>query len=404
VAEALREVGSGGMPAARPADIVPDLLLDAVAALAAARTERDVAYACLPLLLERVGARAAAVVRRSGRHVVVLDSAGYPCGSMAAGADLPLDAGLPVTEAVRTGRTLVQGSGPSWVAVPFGGSRDRAGQRSPGALLLSLHGPAPDPEGVVRLERLAQVLGDALRRAAGADQAAAELAALSDRLRPAVAEGGHVETAERAVPAEGGAGGDVLACLPDAAGGTWLVAADVCGSGLRAALVANAVRAVLRACAGTATGPAELLAAVDAAVAPDLDADSFVTALSVQVAADGRTADLATAGHPPPLLVHRGQAGEIDVEPGPPLALTDRPLPQLTETAVYLPPGSVLFLYTDGLTERRSGDAVAMLDPRLLAADLDDDLERAADAVLAAAQAAGQPLDDVSLLLARPRG
>jgi hypothetical protein len=404
VAQAGREVGDVGVPETRPADAVPDLLLDAVAALAAARGESEVAQACLPLLLERAGARAAAVVQRSGRRVLVLASAGYPCGSMAAGADLPLDAGLPVTEAVRTGRTVLQGSGPSWLAVPFGGAADRAGQQSPGALLLSLDGPAPEPAGVGRLERLARVLGDALRRAAGADLVTAELAALAERLRTVTAVGEHLETAQRSVPAAGWAGGDVLACLPDAAGGTWLVVADVCGSGLQAALVAHAVRAVLRACAGSADGPAELLSAVDAAVAPDLGADSFVTALVVQVAADGRTAELASAGHPPPLLVHEGQPTEVAVDPGPPLALSGHPLPQLTETAVYLPPGAVLFLYTDGLTERRRDDAITMLDPRLLAAGLDDDLEQAADALLAAAARAGRAVDDVSLLLTRPRG
>lgn len=399
MAAAAHEVPYPDAPASVPARCaVPDsLLLDAVSALAGARTEGDVAGASLPLLLGRSGARAAAVVQRRGAGVVVLGSAGYPCGTMAAGADLPLDAGLPVTEAVRTGATVVHGSGPSWVAVPFG-----RGRQAPGALLLSLDVAPPAPEDVVRLQRLATALGDALRRSGEATRDTASLAAVSAGLRSAPLTATGVEVATRSLPADGGVGGDVVGCLPDGGGGTWLVAADVCGSGIGPALVAHSLRAALRVSARTAGRPAELLADLDDALGPDVGPASFVTATAVHLAPGGRCARVATAGHPAPLLVRDGLARAVEVEAGPPLALEGRVLPGLAEVSVTVSPGTVLLLHTDGLTERRRDGQVQLLDAASLATGLGDDLESAADAVLAAADWVGPKQDDVSLLLARP--
>jgi hypothetical protein len=395
-----REVPPAGAPAGPgTAASLPDpLLLDAIAALAGARTEPDVAACVLPLMLGRPGVRAAAVVQRAGRSAVVLGSAGYPCGSMSAGAQLPLDAGLPVTEAVRTGRVVVQGTGPSWVAAPFGG-----GSAVRGALLLSLTGPPPEPGDVARLERLAQSLGEALQRAAGQTRDSASLAALSAGLQSVPLLGADLDTAVRMLPSEDGAGGDVVACLPDGRGGSWLVMADVCGSGVAAALVARSVRTAVRACASAATGPAALLVAVEAAVAPDVEVDCFVTAVAVHLADDGRSLRIATAGHPPPLVLLQGRAVVVEVDPGPPLALQADVGSVFGETATELPPGGVLLLHTDGLTERRTPTHVALLDPHLLAFGLGEDLEQAADAVLTAAGLVGPAHDDVTLLLARPR-
>jgi serine phosphatase RsbU (regulator of sigma subunit) len=170
-----------------------------------------------------------------------------------------------------------------------------------------------------------------------------------------------------------------------------------------AALVAGVVRTALRACAPTAAGPAALLAGLERAVAPDVGPGCFVTVVAVLVSADGRTARVASAGHPPPLLVHDGRALAVALEAGLPVALEGEVLPRLDEVVVALPTGAALLLHTDGLTDRRSADAVSLVDPQVLATGLPADLELAADAVLTAAAAAGSAQDDVSLLLARPK-
>ena len=166
-----RSVAADLAPAG-PLRSVPDLRIgdllvrDVLERLLVAGTCEQVAAAPLPLLLDLPGVRAAAVVLREAGRVVVADSSGYDCDAFGAGVALPLDAGLPVTEAVRTGRTVVRGGGPSWVAVPF--VRSRAGA---GALLLSLDGAPPREQAdLVRLERLVRALGEAFDRAAGQDR------------------------------------------------------------------------------------------------------------------------------------------------------------------------------------------------------------------------------------------
>ena len=167
------------LPAARvpsAARLDPALVVDVLARLAGADSTADIAAASLPPLLDLPGVRAACLVVRDGDDAVVVGSAGYDCGTMAPGARLPLDAGLPVTEAVRTGRRVVQGGGPSWIAVPYGRARR-------GALLLSLTvAPPADEESLRRLERVGRAVGDALHRAAEQERTFAELALVTSGL------------------------------------------------------------------------------------------------------------------------------------------------------------------------------------------------------------------------------
>jgi hypothetical protein len=237
------------------------LLLDALGRLAGACSTAEVADAVVPCLVEQDGVRAVAVVERDRRHVVVTASAGYDCGTMAAGAQLPLDAGLPVTEAVRTGRTVA--------------------------------------------------LGAALRRAARQDRAAADLAVVTAMLGGPRSTDGVSDVAVRQLPT-------------------------------------------------------------------------------------------ASAGHPAPLVLDRGTATVVAVEPGPPLALEGGRPQARPEAEATLAARAAVLLHTDGLVERRTGRTVALVDPRQLAHGLPHDLEAAADALLAAADAAGAAHDDVSVLLARP--
>jgi hypothetical protein len=400
------ERGSGVPPTELPSQlrpsrdrlVAPDVLLtDALAVLAAAGTRAEAASACLPLLAQRPGVRAAAVVVRSGRHAVVVGSTGYDCSSMAPGTELPLDAGLPVTEAVRTGRTVARGDGPGWIAVPFG-----RGSQEAGALLLSLTcAPPESAAGLALLSRLARAIGDALHRSAGAEEAVATLAAVSEALRSPAAQDERCDAVVRTLPVSGDVGGDVVICLPDGRGGTWLLAADVVGSGLVAALLARSVRAAARTAATWAAGPAALLDAVESGIRDDVPPGSFVTAAVVHLSGDRLRA--ASAGHPAPLLLRDGVSSAVPLEPGAPLALETDAAETRPEVAVDVAPDVTVLLHTDGLVERRCGEHVRLLDPVALAGGLPHELEAAADALLAAADAFGPARDDVSLLLARAR-
>ena len=396
-----RKAGAGTAAESRPVVRAParsdaEVVVDVLAALAGADTAADVAAAGLPLLVDAPGVRAAAVGVRSGALVVVLASSGYDCGAMSSGTALPLDAGLPLTESVRTGRPVVQGSGPSWVAVPFA----RAG--SGGALLLSLDAPPPETSvEMARLHRIARALGDALRRADAQSRAFADLALITASLAVAPPAASGWDVAVRSLPYDGPVGGDTALCLSDERGGHWLLAADVCGFGLAAAVVGRTVQATFTALAPYLDGPSALLDAVDRALRPVVGPGCFVTAVAVR--ATGDRLAVASAGHPAPLLLTPAGPQPVAVLPGPPLALETGAVPACPEVAHPLPPGAVVLLHTDGVTDRRGAGGPAAADLVALAAGLPlDDLEDLADALLRGADEVGAAGDDASLLLARP--
>ncbi len=356
-----------------------------VEALAGAAATTDVASAVLDPLLRVAGVRAALVAAapRAGADPVVLASAGYDCTTMSAGAVLPLAAGLPVTECVRTGEVRVVGRGPSWAAVPAGRGA---------ALLVSLVGPPPEGDALAVLARLGRLLEAPLARARAHDDDRDRLAVLEHGLgAPAPAAPG---LALRAVPFSGALSGDVVEVVTEDPAGTvrWLLLADVCGRGAAAAVGADRLRAAFRACAPGSPGPAAVLARLDRVL--DGGDEAFATALVVRTAPG--TVHLASAGHPAPVL---SPGGPVVLVPGPPLGLglADSGPPP---TDVVLRPDRVVLLVaaTDGVTDRgREVDldaVVAGLPPGL-------DVEAAADRVLAACCAEGPAQDDATLLVAR---
>lgn len=390
-----------GQPELRRAPVAAVVLPEAVVAealeaLAGAAGRVDIADAVTAVLARLPGVRAAAVLQRSQREAVVIGSTGYGCDTMSYGARLPLDSGMPATDAIRTGQVVRMGEGPGWIAAPFG--RRTA---TPGSLLLSCEAAPPAAEtDVARLQRLAGAVGAALARAVPGEQVSVELAAVLAGLAPAgVATDG--QTAVRQVPRGGPVGGDVVLSLTEE-GTRWFVVADVCGSGLAAAAEAAAVRTAARTLIPYASGPADLLRMLDRAIRPDVAGDRFVTAVAACLR-DGLLS-VATAGHPPPLLLTGSGVHEVPVEPGPPLAMeTSGALPPLAEHCSPVPADALLVLYTDGLTDRRGAHGID--GPALArAAAAARSPEEAATLLLAAAESAGAAVDDTSLLVARTGG
>jgi PAS domain S-box-containing protein len=183
-------------------------------------------------------------------------------------------------------------------------------------------------------------------------------------------------------------GGDTydVAPLPD---GRWMVLiADVCGTGAEAAGMTALTRHTARA-ASSSGRPAEVLAAVNAALLHDQGSGPlrFVTACCLVLDPDGAgaTAQVALAGHPRPLLRDAGGAVSEVGNVGRPLGIS--PDVSYDEVTVGLSTGSLLVLYTDGVTEARDDAGVQFGEAGLIAV-LRETAGLSADATVAAVSAA----------------
>jgi sigma-B regulation protein RsbU (phosphoserine phosphatase) len=152
---------------------------------------------------------------------------------------------------------------------------------------------------------------------------------------------------------------------------------DVSGKGLGPALVASALHALIRSrlpmCADNLSSLADAANRYLLASTPD---DLFVTLfVGVLDVTTGRLR-YVNAGHPAPLLLPDGEPQVVELDRGgPPLGILPDAVHE--EGHVMLPPGALLAVFSDGLTEarRENGEpfqtwrvATAMRDSRPLSA------------------------------------
>ena len=168
---------------------------------------------------------------------------------------------------------------------------------------------------------------------------------------PVPARVGDLALASRYVSASADAlvGGDLFDVV-STADGVRLVVGDVRGKGLPAVHTAAAVLSAFRHSAPLpGTGLDEVARRVEAAVAPRLGPEDFVTAALCALHPDGRL-EVVLCGHPSPLLLVPGRdPAPVGRRPGPPLGLGVQPR---VESGLVLP-GQRLLLFTDGLLEAR---------------------------------------------------
>ncbi|PRY12975.1 PP2C family protein-serine/threonine phosphatase [Kineococcus rhizosphaerae] len=158
-------------------------------------------------------------------------------------------------------------------------------------------------------------------------------------------------------PAEGLLAGDWYDVLPLKDGRFAVVVADVSGHGARAGIVAIQLKRLLEAALHLAPEP-DLALAMAARVFSD-EAERFASCVVVVVDPDSGTVTYANAGHPAPLVLRADDGDGVrvvtELEPTGPLLSwlhLDEPGSWRTRTA-SLAPGSLLVVFTDGLTEAR---------------------------------------------------
>jgi hypothetical protein len=189
---------------------------------------------------------------------------------------------------------------------------------------------------------------------------------------------------------------DVIALRP---GRYALIVGDVTGHDIRAASVMGQLRTATRTLASLDLTPAELLGRLDRVTADLTDTETFATC--VYAVHDATTGDweMASAGHPPPVLASPGrQTGFLDLPPGLPLGVGAG---RYQSTRIKPPPGSTLVLYTDGLIETPGADIgtgmASLADALTMLSDLT--VDDACDALLSSL--APKPTDDIAVLMAR---
>jgi sigma-B regulation protein RsbU (phosphoserine phosphatase) len=151
--------------------------------------------------------------------------------------------------------------------------------------------------------------------------------------------------------AEADIGGDLYEAI-ETSYGVRLLIGDVRGKGLDAVRLASIVLGSYRHVAYERADLRAILADLDRAVARSVELEDFVTAALLEER--GGTLTVLNCGHPPPLLLRRGEAIPLDPPtPAPPLGF----MPVARPRVERLEQGDRILLYTDGLAEaRRSGE------------------------------------------------
>jgi sigma-B regulation protein RsbU (phosphoserine phosphatase) len=204
--------------------------------------------------------------------------------------------------------------------------------------------------------RLLQITAERVAGATRAREVSAELAAaelLERSLLPArVADQPGLEMSARYLtPKDHVVGGDWYDVFTLPSGQLWLVTGDVSGHGLQAAVVMGRIRSALRAYALLGRPVAEVLELTDLKV-QHFELDTLATVVAVTSFPPYDTLEVATAGHPSPLLAPAGaEARFLDLPIGPPLGAVAGA--RRASATVALALDAVLLLFTDGLVERR---------------------------------------------------
>jgi serine phosphatase RsbU (regulator of sigma subunit) len=179
-----------------------------------------------------------------------------------------------------------------------------------------------------------------------------------------------------------------------------LVVGDVIGMGLDAAVLMGQLRTATRVLASLDPSPVAVLRGLDDVVAGLDEGDVFATVVYVRLDLQAGTAEIARAGHVPPLLLT--PAGASFVTEGGSLPL-GAPLGPRVSATVAVPPGSTLLLYSDGLVEWHPDGVAAGLEAlRVRLESSAPGCPRADDIAAAVLTQAPEPRpDDIAVLVAR---
>nr|WP_198428071.1 SpoIIE family protein phosphatase [Nocardia bovistercoris] len=196
-------------------------------------------------------------------------------------------------------------------------------------------------------------------------------------------------------------GGDWYDVVPLKDGSIGVVVGDCVGRGLSAAVVMGQLRTAARALLLRHTGPAQLLAELDA-VAGRIPGAMCTTVFAAVLDPTTGILRYSSAGHMPAIVADVGARGRL-LEDGRSVPLATFEMPSRPEATAMLSPGATVVLFTDGLVEQRGVDIdEGFAKIATVLADTSGKLPReVADAVLSRLRPAAGYDDDVAMVVYR---
>jgi serine phosphatase RsbU (regulator of sigma subunit) len=367
--------------------------------------------------VREIGARAAliALTSQDGSTLEVLGQHGYDPRNIEQWRSFPIAARLPMSEAVRTRRTVSihdevdrDGRYPLLSSMPMG---DHSLVCLPLIAGGEVIGGMSVTYPVVRrfsgedesfLDAIASMTAQAMRRATlyETERATSTLlqASLLPRQLPSI-PGMRFAARYWASGHDMAVGGDFYDVV-DTPGGCMALIGDVCGRGVEAAAVMGMARHAAWSAAEREHSPTAVLQTVNDVLRRRVDDFRYVTmcAVALERTAEGLEASVTCAGHPLPVLVSGdrvtavGRAGML-------LGIYEDP--PLFEERISLAPSQALILHTDGVIERDGRHLPFDEDPVLVEAARAggteaEELARAIERVLTEDQAL---VDDAAILV-----
>jgi len=210
-----------------------------------------------------------------------------------------------------------------------------------------------------------------------------------------------IELAARYLPGGPGAevGGDWYDAIFHGDGRVGLIMGDVVGRGIDAASLMGQLRTAFRAYAIEQPSPVSVLARLNAAFS-QFGPGQMATLVLLLFDPEAATVCIASAGHPPPLVVAPdGSPSFIEHDRGLPLGVL--PYGSYAQRVVPFEPGSSVLLYTDGLVEHRGNIRAGLEALKQAAEGYVLDAEGMCDRVLDALLPDGATDDDAAVLALR---
>lgn len=252
------------------------------------------------------------------------------------------------------------------------------------------------------LEALAELCTEIVERAETYEAEHQMIGELHRRLLSPLPTLPALETAARYLPADrsSSVGGDWYeGVVLDGGSRLAVVVGDVVGHGLSAAADMALIRGMITALLLEDVAVADVFQRVTT-VLSRRGQKIMASAAVVVVDTALSTLSYATAGHPPPLLIHPvGTVALLDAANGPWLGAAP---PRQIQIDVPFPVGSLLMMYTDGLVERRDREVDAgiskMIDVLSSPARLDDP-DKLIDSILGSLISGRSHDDDIAVLV-----